>query len=472
MNYDVIYVGAGVANVISAYYLIKNKPETKILMIEKGKNIKKRNCPKRITGKCVNCKECAILSGFGGNGSFSDGKASLTKDGSVGGDLFNIVGFEEGRKLIQEVDDIYLSLGASNELYGNETTPQIRDIRKKAIGADLKLIECPVRHYGSDGGYVLFSALQEYLLNHKVEIHFETSVRDLLYDEDNKIIGVIEDIGTGNKIYGKNVVVGVGRGGCSWFDNICKQNKNIETKVGTVDIGVRVEVRNEVMQELNDAMYEAKLVLHTPTFDDKVRTFCTNPGGEVTIEHYNGEPNPLVTVNGHAYAEKEKLTENTNFALLVSKNFTEPFNSPIEYGKSIAQLANLLGDGKPIVQRFGDFKRGRRTTTERLYRNNIQPTLKDASPGDLTLVLPYRIFKDIEEMLLAMDKVVPGVASEETLLYGIEVKFYSNKVVVNSNFETTVPHLFAVGDGAGLSRGLIQASANGLKVAKYLMEVV
>ena len=473
-KYDVIYVGAGVANVISAYNLITKRPETKILMVEKGRDIKKRKCPKRKTGVCVNCKpECSILSGFGGNGSFSDGKASLTKDGSVGGDLFDIVGFEEGQELIQEVDDIYMSFAPTNELFGAETTPEIKEIRRRAIGANLKLIECPVRHYGSDGGYIIYYKLQEYLHSKGVEIHFETAVRELIYSDDKeKVIGIIEDIGTGVPHYADYVVIGVGRSGCEWFDTVCKNNPKIKTEVGTVDLGVRVEVRNEVMQELNEAMYEAKLVLHTPTFDDKIRTFCNNPSGEVTIENYNDNPVNLVTVNGHAYADAKKGTENTNFALLVSKNFTEPFKTPIEYGKSIARLANMLADGKPIVQRFGDFQRGRRTTKERLCRNNIRPTLKDAVPGDLSLVLPYRIMKAIEEMLYAMDKVAPGVASEETLLYGVEVKFYSNKVKVNNYFETTVKDLFAVGDGAGVSRGLMQASADGLQVSKRLLELL
>ena len=307
--------------------------------------------------------------------------------------------------------------------------------------------------------------LQEYLLSWGVEILFETPVRDLILNEDKtKALGVIADIGTGQPYYGENIAIGVGRPGANWFSNICKQH-NIKTEVGIVDIGVRVECRNEVMQELNDAMYEAKLILHTPTFDDKVRTFCTNPGGAVSTEVYS---DGLVTANGHAYADLEKKTNNTNFALLVSKHFTEPFNSPIEYGKSIATLANMLSDKKVLVQRFGDFKRGRRTTDERLSRNNIRPTLKDAVAGDLSLVLPYRIMKDIEEMIIALDKVAPGLASDETLLYGVEVKFYSNKVVVDENFRTNIEGLFAFGDGAGASRGLIQASANGVKVGEYL----
>ena len=286
---------------------------------------------------------------------------------------------------------------------------------------------------------------------------------DDLFIEEGKIKGVkVND----EIIEADKVVVGVGRPGATWLEKVCKKH-DIKTRTGVVDIGVRVECRNEVMQELNDAMYEAKLILHTPTFDDKVRTFCTNPGGNVSMENYS---DGTITVNGHAYADKNKRTENTNFALLVSKNFTHPFNQPIEYGKSIAKMANMISHGGVIVQRFGDFLRGRRTTSERLYRNNIVPTLKDAVPGDLSLVLPYRIMKDLEEMILALDKIAPGLASDETLLYGVEAKFYSNRVEVNENFETNIPNLFALGDGAGLSRGLIQASADGVKVGEYLTQ--
>ena len=463
-KYDLIIVGAGPAGSFCAYELIKNKPDAKILILEKGKSMEKRICPKRTTGKCVDCKTCAITAGFSGSGAFSDGKLTLTKDGETGGYLFDIVGFDEGTRLIKKTDDIYLEFGAPEKLYGAESTPEIREIRKKAIGANLKLVECPIRHLGTDGGYEVYTKLQEYLLQHGVEILFDTPVRDILMDKNNeKVIGVVDNIGTGTHYYSDNVAIGVGRPGAGWFEEICKKH-NIKTKVGIVDIGVRVECRNEVMEELNNAMYEAKLILHTPTFDDKVRTFCTNPGGAVSTEVYE---DGTITANGHAYADASKRTENTNFALLVSKHFTEPFNEPIEYGKSIAKLANKLAGGKVLVQRFGDFKRGRRTTEERLV-GNLRPTLKDAVPGDLSLVLPYRFMKDIEEMIIALDKVAPGLASDETLLYGIEVKFYSNKVEIDENFRTNIEGLFAFGDGAGASRGLIQASANGVKVGEYL----
>lgn len=460
MKYDVIIVGAGPSGIFCAYELIKNKPDTKILIIEKGMAIEKRVCPKRTTGKCINCKTCAITAGFSGSGAFSDGKLTLTKDGETGGYLFDIVGFEEGKRLIKKADDIYLKFGATKKVYGETETEAIKNIKKKAINANLKLVECPIRHLGTDGGYEVYKNLQKYLLDHNVEMLFSTEVEDLQI-ENGKIKGVILKNST---IEADKVVVGVGRPGATWLDKVCKKH-NIKTKVGVVDVGVRVECRNEVMQELNDAMYEAKLILYTPTFDDKVRTFCTNPGGAVSTEVY---ADGLVTVNGHAYADSDKKTENTNFSLLVSKNFTEPFNQPIEYGKSIARMANMLSDGKVLVQRFGDFTRGRRTTPERLHRNNIVPTLKDAVPGDLSLVFPYRILKDIEEMILALDKTAPGIASDETLLYGVEAKFYSNRVEVNENFETNVKNLFAFGDGAGVSRGLIQASSDGVKVGEYL----
>ena len=272
----------------------------------------------------------------------------------------------------------------------------------------------------------------------------------------------------GEEFRAKEIVSAVGREGADWFAHICKEHE-VETEVGTVDVGVRVEVRDEVMDVLNRNLYEAKLVYHTPTFDDKVRTFCTNPSGEVATEYYD---DGLAVVNGHAYKSKDLKTNNTNFALLVSKNFTKPFKTPIEYGKQIAQLSNMLCAGKILVQTFGDFKRGRRTTEERLCRNNLIPTLKDAVPGDLSLVFPHRIMVDIEEMNEALDKVTPGIASDETLLYGVEVKFYSNKVVVNKDFETSIPGLRAIGDGASVTRGLQQASANGLSVARSILKTM
>ena len=289
-----------------------------------------------------------------------------------------------------------------------------------------------------------------------------TMVKDIIV-EDGAATGVVTD--KGEEFYAPEIVAGIGREGSEWFSHICKEHE-IETRNGTVDVGVRVEVRDEIMKELNEKLYEAKLVYYTPTFDDKVRVFCTNPSGEVATEYYD---DGLAVVNGHAYKSKDMKTNNTNFALLVSKNFTEPFKSPIEYGKQIAQLGNMLCDGKILLQRYGDFRRGRRTTEERLNRNNIVPTLKDAVPGDLSLVFPHRIMVAIDEMIQALDKVTPGIASDETLLYGVEVKFYSNKVVVNQDFETSVKGLRAMGDGASITRGLQQASANGISVARSLL---
>ena len=428
-KYDVIIIGAGPSGIFCAYELIENNKNLNILMIEKGRPIEKRNCPKRKTKKCVGCQPCSITTGFAGAGAFSDGKLSLSPD--VGGNLPEILGYDKTIELLKESDSIYLKFGADTKVYGIDKAKEITEIRRKAINANLKLIECPM-------------------------------VDDIII-EDNVAKGVILD--DGRQFFGDEIISGIGREGSEWFSNLCKKH-NIETQVGTVDIGVRVEVRNEVMEFLNKNLYEAKLVYYTPTFDDKVRTFCTNPSGEVATEYYEGG---LAVVNGHAYKSKEFKTNNTNFALLVSKNFTKPFKTPIEYGKQIAQLSNMLCDGKILVQTFGDFQRGRRTTEERLCRNNLIPTLKDALPGDLSLVLPHRIMVDIEEMILALDKVTPGIASDETLLYGVEVKFYSNKVIVNKDFETSVKNLRAIGDGASVTRGLQQASANGLSVAKSIL---
>lgn len=459
MKYDVIIIGAGPSGIFCAYELKRQNKDLKVLMIEKGRSIDKRMCPKRKTLKCVSCKPCAITTGFAGAGAFSDGKLSLSPD--VGGNLPEILGYDETKRLIKESDDIYLSFGADTKIYGIDKEKEIEKIRRAAIGANLKLIECPIRHLGTEEGYKIYSRIQEYLLSQGVEIIFNTMVKNLII-HDGKIEGVATDK---DEYYASEVVSAVGREGAEWFYNICEEH-NIETEAGTVDVGVRVEVRDEIMEELNKNLYEAKLVYHTPTFDDKVRTFCSNPSGEVATEYYD---HGLAVVNGHAYKSKEYKTNNTNFALLVSKNFTKPFKNPIEYGRKIAELSNLLCDGKILVQTFGDFKKGRRTTEERLCRNNIIPTLKDAVPGDLSLVFPHRIMVDIEEMLWALDKVTPGIASDETLLYGVEVKFYSNKVVVDKDFETSIKGLRAIGDGASVTRGLMQASSNGISVARSII---
>lgn len=460
-NYDVIIIGAGPSGIFCAYELKKQQPDLKVLMVEKGRSIEKRNCPKRKTKVCVGCQPCSITTGFAGAGAFSDGKLSLSPD--VGGTLPEILGYEKATELIGEADKIYLEFGADKRVYGLEDEEAITNIRTKAIRANLKLIECPIRHLGTEEGYKIYTRLQHHLEEVGVDIRFMTMVTDIII-EDGTAKGIVTD--KGDTFYAPEIVAGVGREGSEWFSNVCRDRK-IDTKNGTVDVGVRVEVRDEIMKELNEKLYEAKLVYYTPTFDDKVRVFCTNPSGEVATEYYE---NGLAVVNGHAYKSKDMKTNNTNFALLVSKNFTEPFKSPIEYGKHIAQLGNMLCDGKILIQRYGDLRRGRRTTEERLLRNNITPTLKDAVPGDLSLVFPHRIMVAIDEMIQALDKVTPGIASDETLLYGVEVKFYSNKVIVDEEFRTNIEGLRAMGDGASITRGLQQASANGISVARSILK--
>ncbi|MCI8977290.1 MAG: FAD-binding protein [Lachnospiraceae bacterium] len=462
-KFDVIIIGAGPGGIFCAYELMDKKKDLRVLVVEKGRSIEKRQCPKRVTKQCVGCKPCSITTGFAGAGAFSDGKLSLSPD--VGGNLPAILGYEKTEELIKESDNIYLKFGADTSVYGMDKKAEIREIRKKAINANLKLVECPIRHLGTEEGYKIYEKLQHHLEDAGVVLKFNTMVEEILL-ENGQAVGIKTD--KGETFYAGEIVSAVGREGADWFNAKCGEI-GIDTTPGTVDIGVRVEVRDEVMQFLNENLYEAKLIYHTPTFDDKVRTFCTNPSGEVATEYYEGG---LAVVNGHAYKSQDFKTDNTNFAILVSKNFTKPFKTPIEYGKHIAQLSNMLCGGKILVQTFGDFKRGRRTTEERLCRNNLMPTLKDAVPGDLSLVFPHRIMVDIEEMLIALDKITPGIAADETLLYGVEVKFYSNRVVVNRDFETSIKGLRAIGDGAGVTRGLQQASANGISVARSILRTL
>jgi hypothetical protein len=436
-QYDVIIVGAGPAGIFTAFELIKSKPELKILMLEKGNGIYKRKCPKHTNGGiCVHCKPCNITTGWAGAGAFSDGKLSLSHE--VGGTISDYIGVEVTNEMIAYTDGIYLEFGGDPKVHGAEISPAMREIQKKSIEANLRLVHCPVRHLGTEKTQSLYKSLFDFISSKGVEILFRKPVTDFIFDD-----GAITD----------------------WLLKKCETH-NINTEVGVVDIGVRVECRNEIMQEINENFYEAKLVHYTKTFDDKVRTFCSNPGGFVSSEYYD---NNLAVVNGHSY--KDLKSNNTNFALLVSQKFTEPFNAPIEFGKHVADMANMLTQHNILVQRFGDLIRGRRTTPERLFRNNIIPTLKDAVPGDLSLVLPYRIMTDIIEMIQALDKVSPGLASDETLLYGVEVKFYSNKIKVNKAFQAdNIRNLYVGGDGAGITRGLMQASVNGVLIARDILK--
>ncbi len=456
-KYDVVIVGAGCSGIFTALEIVRNS-KLKVLMIEKGNSIKNRICPKRKTGVCVNCNPCNITTGFSGAGAFSDGKLTLSPD--VGGNLKEYLGYKKTQELIDYVDSIYLSFGADDKIYGNEHMDKIKEIELDAIKNDLKLIIYPLRHLGTDQSYEIYSKIEDYLIKKGVDFKFRTMVDDLVI-ENNTIKGVITN---GELIEAKHVVLSVGREGSEWLRDICHKH-NIESVPAVVDIGVRVEVRNEVMANINKYLYEGKFIYNSKTFDDTVRTFCQNPSGEVVIERYEDN---LITVNGHSY--KDSTSDNTNLALLVSKTFTQPFKDSIGYAKSIARLANMLADGKVLVQRYGDLKRGRRTTEERLLRGNIVPTLKDAVPGDLSLVLPYRIIRSIEEMIEALNGVAPGFNSAETLLYGVECKFYNNKVIVNEKFETNFKNLYALGDGAGITRGIIQSNSNGVFVGRCIVE--
>lgn len=464
-KFDVIIVGAGPSGIFCAYELIEKDPKKKILLLEKGNEIAKRVCPKRITGKCVNCNPCNITCGFSGAGAFSDGKLTLAKQ-ETGGNLSELIGVDKTEGLIKRMDDIYLKFGADTALHGVDNKEKIAEIRKKAIQADLKLIESPIRHLGTEASYEIYGKLEKHLKDNGVTIKFNTMVDDIIV-EDGKVKGVITS--KGEEYLANTVVVGSGREGSAWFKEICDKH-NIESVPGTVDIGVRVECRDEVMKELNEAMYESKLVYYTKTFSDKVRTFCQNPSGEVALENYTlPSGKHLTTVNGHAYKGDKYKTENTNFALLVSKNFTEPFKEPLEYGAAIASLANMLAGGTVLVQSYGDFKKHRRSTPERILTGNVVPTLKDAVPGDLSAVIPYRIFEDIVEMLEALDKVAPGIANNETLLYGVEVKFYSNKVIIGKDCQTSIKGLYSIGDSSSWTRGLSLASSMGLYVADNIL---
>ncbi len=465
--YDILIIGAGPSGIFTAFEAKKKKPDLSILIIEKGKSIEKRKCPKRITGVCADCEPCAITTGFSGSGSFSDGKLSISNDGEVGGELIRYIGPEAFRQILRYTDDLYVHFGADPIVHGLEMTPVIDQIRRKAAQAHLKLVESGVRHMGTEKAYDIYSRIQRALEELQIEMCFNTVVEDLLVtpaDNGSMMINGVITADDHNIRAGK-VIAGIGREGSEWLSQICRKY-GIQTRVGQVDIGVRIETDANITAEIDNSLYEAKLVYYTRTFEDRVRTFCWNPKGVVAEEKYG----KLAVVNGHSYKDQALKTNNTNFALLVSKTFTEPFKTPIEYGHYIAELGNMLSGGKVLVQRYGDLKRGRRTTQARLAKNIVQPTLKDAVAGDLSLVLPYRIMIDIIETLEALEFIMPGIASDATLIYGVEVKFYSNKLVVDHNFETNIKNLHVLGDGAGLTRGLMQASMNGVCMGRMLTD--
>ena len=478
-KYDLIIVGAGPSGVFTAYELIElglNK-EKKILLIDQGKRVEHRTCPVSKVGKCVKCKPyCNITSGFSGAGAFSDGKLTLPNLDSdtieVGGILDEYIGVEETKKLMMYTDEIYLKFGADTKLEGLENLDKINEISKKAKENGLILANCPIRHLGTEKSHELYKKLQDYLLANNIEIMFETNVKDLII-EDEKIKGVIiEDMNNApespiaTSLYSDKVVLGIGRKGASWLADMCLAH-NIKNRAGTVDIGVRYELPDSVMTNINKYMYEGKFIGYLPPYKDKVRTFCQNPSGFVANEVYD---NNLNLVNGHSY--KDKKSTNTNLALLASHHFSDPFKEPIKYGINIAENVNQLAKGNVLVQRFGDILNGKRTWDHELKNNSVVPTLTTAVAGDITYAIGYRTMVDIIEFIKAMDKVVPGFAHPDNLLYAAEIKFYSNQLIIDNKFETNISGLYSIGDGGGLTRGLIMASSSGVQMARNLKDIL
>jgi uncharacterized FAD-dependent dehydrogenase len=453
-SYDVIIIGTGPAGIFAALELVK-KSGLKVLMIEKGSDIEQRACPMIASDShCVQCGLCGILCGWGGAGAYSDGKLTLTPE--FGGWLKDYLSAEDLSTFIDYVDSIYLSFGAGGAVHGEDHAALSR-LKKKAAGYNLELIPARIRHIGTDLCKEVLKNIRENL-NNKVDMLFDVAVERVMV-ANGEVSGVVT--GDGNTFHARYVIAAAGREGSAWLSGEAKR-LGLSVQKNPVDIGVRVELPAPIMKDITDVAYEGKFVYYTRRFRDRVRTFCMNPYGEVVKEYSEG----IYSVNGHSY--RNRTTNNTNFALLVSTDFTKPFDEPIAYGRYIAGLANLLGGGV-IVQRLGDLKMGRRSTPERISEGSVRPTLDDSTPGDLSFVLPYRHLHNITEMLEALDNIAPGVNSGDTLLYGVEVKFYSMKLKLTPRLETEVKNLFAVGDGAGVTRGLIQASISGVVAAREVL---
>lgn len=453
-HYDAIFVGAGAAGVFAAYELTKSKSDLNVLIIDKGNPIERRKCP--ITeGKvdhCIHCEPCNIMSGFGGAGTLSDGKYNITNN--FGGDLWHYVGSDEAIELMEYVDGVLVSFDeGESKLYSTADS----NLKRTMLQNNLHLLDARVRHFGTDRNVEILRRIFEYTKD-TVEYQFRTEVVDVTKNGN----GFSVETSKGDVFTSDVVVLSSGRSGSKWMSQVLDRFE-VPMKKNRVDIGVRVEIPAEVFSHITDAVYESKIVYQTQTYNDLVRTFCMNPRGVVVTENTNG----IITVNGHAYADPALLTENTNFALLVSNHFTEPFKDSNEYGESIARLSNMLGGGV-LLQRFGDLVRGRRSDERRMKKCFTRPTLK-ATPGDLSLVIPKRQMDDIIEMIYALDKVAPGMANEDTLLYGVEVKFYNSQVEVDNNFETHVKGLYAIGDGSGVTHSLSQASASGVHIVRTLL---
>ena len=451
MNKDVVIVGAGPAGIFTALELIRKGSRASILIVEKGQAVENRRCPKQQTKKCVNCKPyCHITTGFSGAGAFSDGKLSLSCE--VGGDLPTLIGADLAQETIHYADGIYLEFGADAHVEGVGNTEAVKEIRKRAISAGLRLVDCPIRHMGTEKAQGIYLAIERYLQEHGVELLFGFECTNLLL-EGAVCRGVSVTNGSVSyDIHAKHTVVATGRRGADWLEGLCAEY-GIAHEPGTVDIGVRVEVRSEVMEQVNEVLYESKLIGYPKPFKNKVRTFCQNPGGFVSQENYD---NDLAVVNGHSY--KELKSENTNLAILCSHNFNVPFNQPIAYAQKVGELTNMLGAGHILVQRFGDILDGKRTWQKELAVSNVKPTLPDAVAGDITAAMPYRAMTNIIHFIQAMDIVVPGFASIETLLYSPELKFYSNRIKMDADFNTSIEGLHCLGDSSGWTRGLMMAS--------------
>ena len=472
--FDYVVVGGGPSGMFFAYEMIEKHPEKRVLIIERGMSLKKRACPKKKTGVCANCKPfCHITNGSSGAGAFSDGKLSLYNpkddDFYVGGNLHKYAGVDRTKKLVDYTDSIYLKFGATTELKGTGNQSEVTRIRKKAESVGVDSVSIPIRHLGTEKSHEIYARIEKYLEEHGINMMFNTIVDDIIV-ENGKVKGVkikaadkaYEEDAELENIYGEKVVIAVGRKGANWLTDLCEKHK-INTRPGTVDIGVRYELPDSIMTDVNKYMYEGKFIGRPEPFRDKVRTFCQNPSGFVANEVYD---NNLTLVNGHSY--KDKKSTNTNLAILVSHNFTYPFNKPIDYGRNVAKNLNELGAGNIVVQRLGDIYRGKRTWENELNENSVVPTLKTAVPGDITFALGYRTMTNILRFIRGLDKVIEGFANPDNLLYGPEIKFYSNKVEIDNNFETNIRGLYCIGDGGGMTRGLMMASCSGIELARIL----
>ena len=463
MNKDIVIIGAGPAGIFTALELLRRGSRKSILLVDKGQPVERRHCPKQQAGRCLSCKPyCHITTGFSGAGAFSDGKLSLSCE--VGGDLPSLIGEELAQQTIDYTDGIYLEFGADPHVEGVGDPEAVKDIRKRAIQAGLKLVDCPIRHLGTEKARQLYLDIQNYLAGHGVELLFGYECTDLILEGETCRGVTLTDGKTTLEVFAPRTVVATGRRGADWLERLCAEH-GIAHEPGTVDIGVRVEVRSEIMEQVNNVLYESKLIGYPKPFKNKVRTFCQNPGGFVSQENYD---NDLAVVNGHSF--KELKSDNTNLAILCSHHFTEPFNQPIAYAQKVGELTNMLGDGRILVQRFGDILDGKRTWQKELARSNLRPTLPDAVAGDITAAMPYRAMVNIIHFIQAVDHVVPGFASIETLLYSPELKFYSNRVKMDPQFNTSIAGLHCLGDSSGWTRGLMMASAMGVLMGRRLSE--